>query len=226
MDETGYPERRSGADIAHSIVQAGVGAVPVLGSLLTEIIEVSWQPRLERRRAEWLSSLGARLESLAQEVTDVRDRVESDEFLEVFIEAARAAQATHEEEKRDALRNAVINTALEVEESQAWRLIFVNRLADLQPAHLHLLSFLADPRGGLEERGITPPDIYAGGRSSLVELAVPTWGRPFYDQLYGDLARMSLTGGAGLHTTMTGAGVYQSELTEQGRRFLAFISET
>jgi hypothetical protein len=63
----------------------------------------------------------------------------------VFAQAAQAAIRTHDQEKLDALRNAVLNTALGKEPDKDRQAIFLSLLDRLQPAHLRILKTFQHP---------------------------------------------------------------------------------
>ena len=45
------PNKTTKGDIAHSIAKSGIGAIPVIGSLASEIFGLIVTPPLEKRRA-------------------------------------------------------------------------------------------------------------------------------------------------------------------------------
>ena len=98
------------------------------------------------------------------------DQLVKDEvFLDAVIHATRAAQATHQAEKLDALQHAVLHSfgpeAPNVDVDGA-----SSGLVDqFSPGHLRMLSFLADPQGTLERAGIAPEQYMAAGRSAALE---------------------------------------------------------
>jgi hypothetical protein len=142
------------------------------------------------------------------------------------INATRAAQATHQQEKLDALRNGVLNSlgpdapALD-EQSRFFRLV-----EEFGVAHLTMLTFLHDPAGWFDTHGLEKQTYMMGGRGHLLEAAIPEFrdNRSWYDLLARDLDTAALTQ-SNLHITMSGSGMWQSCTTPLGARFLAFITD-
>jgi len=51
-------------DIAHSLAKGGLGSIPVIGSLASEIFGLVVTPPLEKRRAEWMNEVAKNLKNL------------------------------------------------------------------------------------------------------------------------------------------------------------------
>ncbi len=201
MPNTEYPQDRSLEDFAHAAAQASVSLIPAGGGVLAEAIEVVWPSRLDRRRAEWLNELNDALNHLDLDVETLRSRLDDDELLDLFLEALRSAQRTSEAEKLEALRNAVLNSVLEIEEVPALRRLFIQRLADLDVSHLHLLKHLAEPSGGRP------------------------WSSAFSAQIRYDLDRMGLSTSQTTVFSSSSSVSLKLGITDFGGRFLRFIEE-
>jgi hypothetical protein len=147
-------------------------------------------------------------------------------FTDAVINATRAAQATHQDEKLDALRNGVLNSlgpgAPSVDEQSR----FFRLVEEFGVAHLTMLTFLNDPGGWFDDHGLQKQTYMMGGRGNLLEEAIPEFrgNRSWYDLLAHDLDTASLTQ-SNLHVTMTGSGMWESCATPLGSRFLAFITD-
>ena len=122
----------------------------------------------------WFKSLGDSLNELAQEVDALEARIASNEqVLTVTLRATVAAQETHETEKLDALRAAVLNSALDVEPDETAQLMFVALIDRSTAAHLQLLKFLDDPAKAFSDRSLPKPTFMAAGISRILEQAFP-----------------------------------------------------
>lgn len=226
-EDQDYPQDRSASDWLVPAVKGAVGGVPVVGGLLGEVLGFVWTPALQTRQAEWFKRLGERVEQLEGEVADLRERLESQEVLTVVINAARAAAATHEEGKREALRNAVINTALQVEPDEQIRLVFIRLIDRLTQGHLQLLALLDDPPKFFADQAAAPPEFsFSSSISQLIQSAFPDWESDLYARLAGDLSQEGLADASGMNTMMTAGGAMQPRSTPLGKRFLRFIAET
>jgi hypothetical protein len=219
----GYPEDRSASDVLQPLAKGTVGVVPFAGGLLGEVMGLVWQPALERRRDEWFRKLGESVIRLQQEHSEIRARLESEQVLTVTAQAAVSAISTHQEEKRTALRAAVLNSALAVEPDEERQLLFLRLIDSFSASHLQLLAFLHDPSAGFAERGIDRPQITAGAMSHLIEAVFTDWPKDFYPVIGRDLETSGLI--HGLSGMMTAQGLWQGRTTELGQRFLRFVTE-
>jgi hypothetical protein len=66
-------------------------------------------------------------------------------FVDAVVNATRAAQATHQSEKLDALRNGVLHSLDEDAPTLDEQARFFRLVEQLTPAHLRMLRFLNDP---------------------------------------------------------------------------------
>ena len=143
----------------------------------------------------------------------VEERVKGNEqFLTVMLSAANAAQRTHEREKLDALRAAVLNAALGHHEAS--QLVFISMAEQLTAAHLRLLRFLESEIEKLDDAMSAP---------HLVMLALK-WEEALALAVANDLQSRGLiqTGGWEL---MSVNQLPSSKPTDFGRKFLDFITE-
>lgn len=221
--DAGYPEKRGASDYLQPIVKGTTGAVPFVGGVLGEVMGLVWQPALVRRRDEWFRGLGERLDELEQNVEGIRERLESEQVLTVTAQATVSAIATHQPDKRDALRAAVLNTVVAAEPDEEIQLLFLRLIDSYSAAHLQLLRFLDDPVAGFDARGLERPNISEGGVGYLIEQAFPEWTRDFYGPIHSDLAAAGLS--HGISGMMTAQGLWQGRTTDLGKRFLRFVTD-
>lgn len=219
-----YPVDKTAEDWAQALTKGTASAVPFAGGVLAEVVEMFWTPSLAKRRDEWLQDLAHHVEALSQKHDDLKRRLNDDAVLTVAIRAARAATSTHEREKREALRNAVLNSALRVEADTQIQQVLTELTDRLTEAHLQMLALMADPSGWYERSGLERPSFTIGAPSMLVEQAFPRWNKEFYRLIADDLVRAGLLND-NLNTTMTAAGVFGNHATGFGRRLLRFITE-
>jgi hypothetical protein len=140
-------------------------------------------------------------------------------------QATQIAMRSHQEEKLEALRNAVRNSALAGAPSDDLQLMFIRFIDELTSWHLRILRLFDDPPAYLEQRG-QRTDLSFGGGSTLVERCHPELrGRSeLCAQLVRDLqTRGLLLQGNFLNVTMTGAGLMTPRTTALGREFIRFI---
>jgi len=212
------PKRTKG-DAAHAIAKAGLAAVPVIGGLAAELFQNVIQPPLEKRRTEWMVQVGEKLQELEKNGLKIEELQENEEFISAVMHASQIALRTHQNEKLDALRNAVLNVAKGQAPEEAFQNIFLNLVDSFTELHLRILKVFQNPE--------PPQNMSMGGLSNVIERNIPELRgrRELYDQLWKDLYSRGLVNTDGLHVTMTGHGLGQKRTTGLGDAFLKFIEE-
>lgn len=222
------PKKSTAREVTEKVVEASLSAVPIAGGPLALAFGAVMGWAYTRRMEQWLDELAAAVNDLQSELDglDIQSLAENEDFIDAVVHATRAAEGTHQSEKIEALRNAVLNVAVARAPETDLIRIFLRYVDEFTPSHLRLLAFLDDPAAAFDQQGIEKPNLMMGGRSQLLEQALPEFAarRDFYDPLAADLERAGLAN-AGLHVTMTGAGVWQSATTPRGKQFLAFITD-
>lgn len=134
----------SKGDLAYTIVKAGISAVPIVGGPATELFSAIITPPLSRRRDAWIESIAEGLERLVQKVDGFRieDLAENKSFITIVMHASQIAIRNHQGEKLEALRNAILNSALVNPIEDDLQLIFLKFIDDLTPWHFRILEFL------------------------------------------------------------------------------------
>src|SRR5450756_183611 len=103
---------RSIADGIHALAKTALSAIPVIGGPAAELFQYVVQPSLEKRRAEWMRSVGDKLKELEAKGLDLSSLQRNEQFVSSIMQASQAALRTHNAEKLAALRNAAVNVAL------------------------------------------------------------------------------------------------------------------
>jgi len=222
------PPKSTKADVGHKIVKAGLSAIPIVGGPAAELFASLVLPPLERRRQEWMEEIGEELGKLQEErKIDFEVLRNDEEFVDTILQATQVALRNHQQEKRDALRNAVLNTAVGNTPGESLRQMFLSNVDDFTEWHLRILVLFHNPSAWFKSQNREPPNLYAGGLSSVLENAFPAMrnARPIYDQIWADLHSRGLVNTGDLHVTMTGAGLLQRRTSDLGARFVAFIRE-
>lgn len=216
--ELQVPEQSAG-DVAHSVVKAGLSAIPVLGGPAIELFQNVVQPPLEKRRAAWMAQVGEKLQELEKKGLDLEKLQENEQFISAVMYASQFALRTHKKVKLEALRNAVANIATGQAPEEAMQHIFLNFIDTLTELHIQILQLFQAPS--------PPPNMSMGGLSSVLEHNMPEMSgrRELYDQFWKDLYSRGLVNTDSLQVTMTGNGLGQKRTTGIGDAFLSFILE-
>lgn len=137
-----FPATPALEDHRTAVIKGALGAIPILGSVLVEELGLVLAPPLSRRRDEWFEDLARRLHDLESTVTGFNfdDLANNEQFVSATLQATQAALRTHQEEKLEALRNAVLNAAASHNFSDEQQGIFLSLVDTLQPIHLRLLK--------------------------------------------------------------------------------------
>ena len=235
-----YPEPDE-TDAVQGGARAALAAIPVIGGTVNEILSLVLAPAVSRRRDEWFKELADGLDRLEEKVDGVRieNLAENEAFVSASIQASRTALGTHRREKREYLRNALMNIASGRAPEEEWHDFLMQLVEDLTPLHVRLLRFFDNPyhfvpSERLEElnrhvkvHGMPP----ASSPISEMERSLPNLAgkRTLYEPVLQDLhARRLLI--SPLDMLQDGLvpdehGAFQRRTSTLGARFLAFINE-
>jgi hypothetical protein len=223
------PPEPSGKDTALTLVRAGVSAIPLIGSPAVELFQLVITPPIEKRRQEWMQSIGEGLQQLEdKQRTLIDDLKTNDAFIDTVMQASQAAVRTSQNEKKEALRNAVLNAALPSPPNDSRQQLFITWVETYTVWHLRLLKLFASPLAWYAANNRQPPEyVIAGSLGQMLCNAYPELAseRDFYDKIAKDLYNDGLFRSQQLHVNMSGMGVYEERSTPLGSEFLKFISD-
>ena len=227
MDEQEMP-RKSVGDVAHALVKAGISAIPIAGAPAAEIFALIVTPPYERRRDEWIQSVGNGLKELAGKIEGfkIEELSQNETFITTVTHASQAAIRNHQKEKLDALRNAVLNAALPNPPQEDLQLIFLTFIDSFTPWHLAILKFFDNPKEWGQRHEITYQSYGMGSPSTILEKSFTELNgkRDLYDLFVKDLFSRGLMSTDSLHTSMSESGMFASRTTDMGKQFLKFIT--
>ena len=220
------PPKSSSGDTALAVVRSGLGAIPIAGTAAIELLNVIVAPPLEKRRTKWMEDIGNALIELEEKMGLALESLQQNEvFIDVALEATQLAIKTSNEEKRAALKNAILNSALPTSPEESLQKLFLSLIDTLTVWHLKLLELFNDPPKYIEKHNIRFTGYSMGAPSHLVENALPEMKgrRDLYDLIWKDLYSRALVNTEHLHVTMTGTGIIAKRTTEIARLFLIYI---
>lgn len=207
------PQPQTG-DYVHSILKASLSAIPGIRGPAAEIFAMILAPPLTKRRDEWLQQLYTELKKLEERVEGfkIENLVENEAFISATLQASQIAIRTHQAEKRQALRNALINIVLGHSQDEETQIFFLGLIEAFTVIHLEILrlfsdrsAFPAQRRTELQnDRGLTDPIVLDLNLRGLI-----VDPRPY-------AARMRES----IDSLLVGPW----SLSELGRKFLNFIS--
>jgi hypothetical protein len=216
------PKKSTARELLERGVGGVVGMIPIAGNPIAVAFATAVGWSFNRRMTAWFDELAEALSEL-QERTDglsFDKLAENDGFVDAVVAATRAAQATHAEEKLEALRNGVLNTLGPDAPTLDEQARFFRLVEQFTPPHLRFLAFLDDPGPFFDAAGASRPMSTHVARHDLIETALPELANPkdWAILLEDDLIA------AGLLDRDRDAP-WQSATTRLGKRFLAFIRE-
>jgi len=225
-DTLKVPEPGKG-DIGYAIAKAAVGSAPIVGSAAAEVFSFVVSAPLEKRRNEWMEQVGGRLRALeAERGISLVELQQDEEFIDTVVQASTVAMRTSQEDKREALLNAISNSTSSTTVQAAIRQMYLRLIDDFTEWHIRLLKLFSDPPRWFSDHNVKPPrNIAMGSLAQVLEAAYPELmnKRSFYDQVWRDLNNAGLVSTDSLQSGMTERGMMEQRATERGKEFLWFI---
>jgi hypothetical protein len=220
--------------IINSIVStalAGIGAItgntPMAISSSVNVFSTIVGFPMGKRLAESIVSISEGLEELEKKIADfkIENLQQNEMFVTAIMQALQIATRNHHKEKIEALRNAILNTAIGNAPDEDLQLMFLNAIDRLAPWHLRILDYFKDPTAFLLKKELKQDSVMGGASYGLTQ-AFPELKDQldFYHLVVTDLISMGfLQPGSYLNTIMSQSGVYSKRTTNIGDQFLAFI---
>jgi hypothetical protein len=214
-------------DLLYTITKAGLSAIPIIGGPAAEIFGAVLEPPLSKRRAEWMDSIAEGLLALEEKVDgfEIENLSNEPEFITTVMHASQIAVRNHQRDKLDALRNAVLNTAVHNAPEEDIQLMFLEFIDVLTPWHLRILRFFQNPSDWAKNNNLQYPNWEIGRPLTFLRHAFPelTGREDFYELLIKDLFNRGLLQSPNLNEEMAAEGLLMSRTTSFGNRFIAYI---
>jgi len=219
-----YPTHNVG-EAATTAAAAAVSGFPVVGGPAAALIEATLSRRIKEDQAAWLNRVAELLNWAVGVLSElsIEDLIDDETFRSVFASAYQAATRTGYAAKLDALANAVVNSVGPHAPEAHYRFMFLQFIDDLQPAHLRLLAYCADPIGWYDRAGIPREHFLSAARLAPLKGAFPEWSEEFIKLVAGDLTTRNLIDGATLYGSGTENSVWAPIIHSLGAQFLEFI---
>jgi len=225
------PEKSTARELIEKAVEGSAGIVPIVGGPLAVALALAMGWAHSRRMDAWMSDVAEAITELQEATEDwpsFEELAEDAVFVDAVVNATRAAAATHQSDKLEALRNGILNSLGPEAPSADEQARFFSLVDQFTPSHLRLLAFLHDPAAAFVEAGIASPTVGPiGSRSLLLDQHPEFKDAPghWLQLLRDDLAGAHLTAPWELQTMLSGDRRWESATTPLGSRFLAFIRD-
>lgn len=132
------PPQSTTEDTAHLVTRALLS--PVWGA--SELFEHFVKSPLTKRTDEWMAIAADSADFIERNFGyDLENLASNEKFLTILIQATRVAATSHQREKLDALRNAVVSSVYTQDISEDLQLTFIRFIDELTPSHILLLKF-------------------------------------------------------------------------------------
>ena len=198
-------------DMVDTALQVGLNLIPVVGGTVAAAAALMTKQVVKQRTEIFFQSVVDKLEELGIRVDQLEQLQET--FASRIQQGILAAQHTNQQDKLEALRNAVVNCVLPTAPEETLQQIFISLVDELSDLHLRLVVFLVEPT----RFGMDPDDVqYLHGLNPrnpratwdiLEQNVAPRMRRDLVNLCFEDLVRHGLAenntgterfGGAGI----------------------------
>ncbi|SIR04251.1 hypothetical protein [Aquipseudomonas alcaligenes] len=218
-----------GGEKAHRVARIMIGAVPILGGAGVEVFNSVIDTPMNERKVQWMNQVGNALNDLIEKGVLTEQGLQHNEtFITTVAQASMLAIRSHQQEKLEALRNAVLNVAVGHAPEEDLRQLFLNFIDVCTVTHIRLLSLMSGPEEWGQKNGVEFPNGWSmGGITQAIEHAFPDLRgkEQIYKVIWGDLYQRGLINTEGLGTTMSRQGILARRTTELGSKLIDFLSE-
>lgn len=208
--------RRDPAEVALEISAAITGAVPWVGSAISNYLTGHATDRKFERVADELKKLAEDLKRVESDAA--KDYVKTEEFEDLLDLTMQKIAHERSEEKRKLYRAFLANTAASPGEPWSEKQKFLRTLDEIQPEHVRLLkALLEEPR---RDASLGP----FGSVSGTIRQRAPEIGHRL-DELVREVDRMGLANVGQTGGMMTGHGAQdlRGRVTPYGKRFAQYV---
>jgi hypothetical protein len=221
--EDKMPQKQA-LDYLHTAVKTAIALVPQWWAApAAEIFALVLASPIEKRRDEFLEDLAWVVKETAARVDDLQPEklAQNEAFISATLQAARIAMGTHLKEKRQYLRNALLNIAVGKGLDEIKQQLFLNAIEAFSPAHVKALDLIwrgAGQKIAWDDNKIPMNQRNYGTAIGIVvrELA----GQPYVAAaIFADLRNRGLSNLGGPEMSFPVGGI----ITNLGVEFLHFV---
>jgi hypothetical protein len=221
------PMRSTSGEELASYTAAGISAVPLVGSLIGELIKGRVAQRQNRRLNAFLSDLVTEIEQLRDRIDPKQlNRPEFDDFAETVL---TAAEQTVRAEKLRFLRQLFVGQVISPTPDFEEGIEIAELIMRLNSRHVCVLRVFADPDSANEKAGNPLPfrgPPFVAPLEALARL-LPDWTREDIFRTCETLRREGILGGDHVKSKTGNSGVHmlRSRLTPWGAKVASYLRE-
>lgn len=230
------PKNKNLKDIFLSISNDAINVLPD-GYSFKELFEDEFNTSLQNRKEKWFDYIGKALEDVIKQHNTFKKISFNENFIDIFIHATHIALTTINQDKIEALKNAVLNTLFNSNLAEFKQKIFMSLLEQFNEYHIIFLKLLDNQTEDI--RNITFKidhsfSIANPNFQDLIERIMPECieNMDFPNLIITDLfsKKLTLTNDSNFGLSFTyqyGQAIISTgkRTTELGREFLTFISK-
>lgn len=211
--------KETGKDYVHTAIKTALGEVPLAGGALAEVFSAVIESPFQKRKIEWMHRVVDAIEELQEKGLKVDELRENEQFISAVFYASHLAMKTHQEEKLQALKNAIMNIAEGVETDEAIQQIYLNYIDQFTVLHIKILRFAF-------KRAVSS-NIYMGSLRPILMGIYPELQKQegLVTQIWKELYSSGLISVDSLQGGMSAQGLSEKFTTQLGDNFLRFIEE-
>jgi len=206
-------------DLVYDLTIGGMGSIPFIGSTYSQLFAFLVQSPYEESLEAWRQEVTRELVEQREKISDLspeaffRTLQKNGNFFSIVMKATRIAIFEHQEEKREILKNVILNVAAGIDLDEDRQSIFLNIIEDLTPSHIALLRKDNEwLRGGTKEQWLDTYPEYSHDKD-------------LYNLLVEDLKSKNLIAIENIHVPGINEPVkWGKKLTTIGKQFVDFIT--
>jgi hypothetical protein len=216
----------SNRDMVAIVLRESLGALPVIGPGLTELVNVVIPNSAFNRLVDFTIDLRSDLARLETRLN--QDYLKTDAAAFMVKEIIILVRDNYQKEKLDALRGAFLNSVIVSSRDNERKELYLNLLERMTTLHLRILSLCADPQGFVRRRGISVPSAGGGALMQTMTACLPELDRAQIIAIWNDLNNSGLLNGEA-NSLMAIASdnslpQLRMRLSEFGKDFVDFIT--
>lgn len=205
-------------DIFYQVNKTALSVVPPIGLFYEVVIA----PPFQKRTIEWMESINNTIYELDKRYNDLKyeNLALNELFHTAFNILSKIAIQTHQKEKLEILKSALINTVIIKNIDENYKLMFINNLEKLTELHLNIFAFL----NNWDDNKVKQfPDILSQSNNYFDEfVSKSNVDGNLYDLICLDLKNWGL-----IESTLEESKTYKMNyyyITEYGKKFAQFIN--
>ncbi|MCZ3367067.1 MULTISPECIES: hypothetical protein [Methanobacterium] len=139
----------SKGDSLHAVASSLMNYIPILGGPASVLFSAAITPPLAKRRDKWMMIFLEAINELANRKPEfnMKDLIDNEMFITTVMRASQIAICNHQNEKLNALKNAILNSALNnISPEEDLQLILLDIIDSCTKLHLEFLKFFNEPK--------------------------------------------------------------------------------